>query len=330
VINAEALGGTAFADTRQGAPALRLRCPMCQTGIQLASAAGDGRCCSSCGFGIREHNGIIRALTPARKARFEQFVREYKVVREQEGWGSIDSGYYLALPFADLTHQHEWIWRIRARTWNYMLKRVLRQANGGRSGVRVLDIGAGNGWLSYRLAQSGYDAVAVDLIDDEVDGLGAARHYFPHLPRAFPRFQAEMDCLPFDSGQFDIAIFNASFHYSFDYEKTLREAMRCVRRSGLVIIADSPCYRRDDSGQRMLDERQKSFQQQFGLRSDSVRNGEYVTPGVLQVLSERLLIRWKLGKPWYGLSWALRPVKARILRRREPSKFYLWWFRVDT
>ena len=41
--------------------------------------------------------------------------------------------------------------------------------------VRVLDVGAGSGWLSHCLTALGHGAVALDAIDDDVDGLGAAQ-----------------------------------------------------------------------------------------------------------------------------------------------------------
>lgn len=271
--------------------------------------------------------GIVRALAPESKTRFEKFVRDYQNVRTKEGWGSPVPDYYLALPFKDLTGEHNWIWRIRARTLLYMQNRVLPDvAERTSSALRILDIGAGNGWLSYRLAKLGHFPVAVDLLDDDRDGLGAARHYLAQLQQKFPRFQAEMDCLRFESGQFDVVIFNASFHYSADYERTLREAMRCLRRSGRAVIADTPCYWRDESGKQMLEERRILFEEQFGVRSDPTQSGEYLTQATLDKLASRLRIQWKVGKPWYGLLWALRPLKARLLRRREPSKFYLFWF----
>jgi ubiquinone/menaquinone biosynthesis C-methylase UbiE len=286
--------------------------------------------CSGCDFVISEVNGILRALSPESKAHFEQFVRDYQVVRTKEGWGSPTPDYYLALPFEDRTNRHNWIWQIRRRTLHYLQNHVLPEIAGTRSsGCHILDIGAGNGWLSYRLAKLGHNPIAVDLLDDDIDGLGAARHYLAHLPEGFPRFQAEMDRLPFVSGQFDITIFNASFHYSSDYEKTLREAMRCLRRPGYVIVADSPFYWREESGQRMLEERRAAFGRQFGVRSDSVQNREYLTPKTLKELSEHLGIQWIVRKPWYGVQWALRPTKAWLLRRREPSKFYLLLFKVE-
>ena len=109
--------------------------------------------------------------------------------------------------------------------------------------------------MSYRLAKQGHAPVAVDLMTNDQDGLAAAEHYKQSLPSLFPRFQAELDNLPFADGQFDLVIFNASFHYSENYEKTMAEALRCTRRNGTVIIADTPWYRDEKSGRRMLEER---------------------------------------------------------------------------
>lgn len=318
-------------DDSQGAGTFRLRCPVCQSGFPDVEFTQQRvrLTCSACGFVIQEVKGIVRALAPESKARFEKFVHDYQRVRTKEGWGSHTPDYYLALPFRDLTKQHKWIWRIRARTLRYMQRHLLPKERTS-CGYRILDIGAGNGWLSYRLANLGYHPVAVDLLDDDVDGLGAARHYLAHSAHGFPRFQAEMDRLPFASGQFDAAIFNASFHYSSDYEKTLREVIRCLRHPALVIIADSPFYWRDQSGKQMLEERRAMFEEQFGVHSEGSHSREYLTLATLNELAGRLGIQWRVCKPWYGLKWALRPVKARLLRRREPSKFYLLWFNANT
>ena len=309
---------------------VRLRCPRCGHGFANGVTASIPWTCPGCGFAILEVKGILRALTQESTAQFERFVRDYEVVRAKEGWGSQTADYYLALPFNDLTNKHNSIWRIRARTLLYLQNHVLPKIESAHvSSCRVLDIGAGNGWLSYRLAKRGYHPIAVDLLDNDVDGLGAARHYLAYSPQSFLRFQADMDHLPFDSGQFDVAIFNASFHYSSDYERTLREVLRCLRRPGIVVVADSPFYWREESGQQMLEERRAMFERQFGVRSDIHHSREYLTQRSLDELAERLKIQWNVGKPWYGLGWALRPVKARLLLRREPSKFYLLWFKAD-
>ena len=310
------------------ARSLRLQCPVCQAGARSPLSLSQPRCLE-CGYRIAEVDGIWSALPPDREASFRQFVHDYELVRAKEGRGSPSSDYYLALPFRDLTGRNVWQWRIRARTFRYVERCLLGQiAHSYPQGCDVLDVGAGNGWLSYRLAQRGHRPVAVDLLYNDTDGLGAARHYFSQLARPFLRFKAEMDQLPFAPAQFDIVIFNASLHYSADYRRTLGEALRCLRTPGHLIIADSPFYWHDESGQAMIDEKRAVFERQFGFRSDSIQSCEYLTPGVLNHLERELGVRWTIHKPWYGIKWALRPVKARFMRRREPSKFYLLHARI--
>ncbi len=307
---------------------LRLQCPLCDHPLATfdpASTLTSPRC-SSCGFTLFNSNGIWHALAPARKEHFRQFIHEYQTVRSSEGRCSPGAHFYLALPYQDLTGRNAWQWKIRARSFDFLEQRILPQIQREYPrGFDFLDIGAGNGWMSYRLALRGHRPVAVDLLVNDEDGLGAARHYFYYLPKPFPRFQAEMDHLPFGPQQFDVVIFNASFHYSENYQRTLREASRCLRRPGHILIVDSPFYNRDDSGQRMVEQRRGDFQKRFGFRSDSVASREYLTPQVLEDLARSCSLTWRILTPWYGLSWALRPFKSWLWRRRESAKFYILW-----
>src|SRR5579859_2772021 len=311
-------------------PALRLQCVICSRILVKSGGLDSEWVCPQCGFELSTVKGIFRCLAPGRELHFEQFVREYELVRSKEGRGSAASDYYLALPFNDLSGYNTWQWGIRARTWRHLEKHLLRDIERSYpNGCNVLDIGAGNCWLSYRLALRGHHPVAADLLANDTDGLGAAKHYFNHLSRPFPRFQAEMDRLPFASEQFDVAVFNASFHYSVDYEATLREALRCLRRPGHIIIVDSPFYRRDESGRVMVQEKRDSFERQFGFRSDSIPSREYLTQAILDELAAKFSVQWKLQRPWYGWNWAFRFVLSRLLRRREPSKFFVIWTGVQ-
>ena len=188
----------------------------------------------------------------------------------------------------------------------------------------ILDLAAGNGWMSYRLARAGHQPVAVDLLTNNYDGLGSAQHFRRELPDLFPRFQAELDNLPFADGQFDCAIFNASFHYSENYERTLAEAIRCLRPGGTIIIADTPTYSMEIYGQQMQAEKYESFQQRFGFRPEGLASSEYLTPERLAALEVRHNLEWSVHRIWYGFRWACRPLIARLRRRREPSQFYLY------
>ena len=297
-----------------------------QAGVLLRCPCGGdvfGLRCLRCDFRFGIRDGIVYALLPRRAKYYQRFVDEYSRIRQAEGRGSRDDAFYLRLPYADLTGKNSRQWQIRARSFDCLLS-VLHCSFPVERGARVLDIGAGNCWMSYRLAVAGYQPFAVDLGVDAQDGLRAAEHYRKSLPVLFPRYQAEMDNLPFEDAQFDVAVFNASFHYSQDYETTLREALRCVRRGGMVAIVDSPWYSREESGQQMLIERRMAFLRKYGTASDAIEHREYLTDKRLGELETALAIEWGAHLPKYGFRWAARPFLARLRGRREPSRFRLY------
>jgi ubiquinone/menaquinone biosynthesis C-methylase UbiE len=271
-------------------------------------------------------NGIIHALPPERAAHYEQFVRDYELIRTSERRGSNRADFYLGLPYRDSTGQNSRQWQIRARSYDYLVRHLLNKGS-LHGGKRVLDLGAGNCWMSFRLALTGFQPVAVDLLMNERDGLNAATHYRIRLPQLFQRFQAEMGHLPFQDAQFDAVVFNASFHYTEDCEATLREALRCVKSGGMIIISDTPWYSREESGRQMVSERRDAFRGSYGTASDSIESLEYLTDARLQNLEEKLSIRWNFHTPQYGFRWAMRPLIAKLRRRREPSRFriYVTW-----
>lgn len=246
-------------------------------------------------------------------AERQRFLDDYLKIRRAEGRGSDDPAYYLALPYQDLSGRMTSQWAMRARTFRYFENRVL-----GREALDVLDLGAGCGWMSYRLALRGHRPVAVDILTDGRDGLGAARHYPP-----FPRFEAEFDRLPFADGSFDAAVFNASLHYSSDYSRTLGEARRCVRPGGRVIVLETPVYRKREHGERMRRERHEQFLEQYGTASDHVQSIEYLDLETIGALSRELKIDWRIHKPWYGIGWHTRPLKAWWKGARPPSRFWI-------
>jgi len=328
--------GSVVEDRAEVRPHLTLQCPQCGATLGsihygAAMVLDTGFRCSNCSFLLSNNQGIWKAITPERQRYYERWLMEYQIVRAAEGRGSGEATFYLALPYKDFSGRNDWQWAIRARTFRHLERTVLPTlvAN-AQSRAYVLDLGAGNCWLSYRLAQRGYCPVAVDLLTNSTDGLGAASHYLQELPSLFPRFQAELDCLPFSDDQFDCATFNASFHYSEDYARTLGEAIRCLKPGGTVVVADSPSYESDESGQRMLQERRAAFTKQFGFPSDSLASLEYLTAARLRELETRFGLSWKVFEPSYGLRWSMRPLIAKWKGTREPSQFRIYTAVVKT
>ena len=250
----------------------------------------------------------------------EKFLEDYRCIRHAEGRGSEKSDYYRALPLCERSDPNSAMWAMRSKTFSYFVKNVLEPLeNCGNKSLDVLDLGAGNCWLSHRLSLRGHRAVAVDIFGDDRDGLRAARHY----PHAFPVIETDFDQLPLAPQSFDVAVFNASFHYSVDYFRTLSEVRRCLRTYGILVILDTPIYRLREHGARMVEEKHAAFAKRYGFRSDALPSIDFLDVPMLQTLHEILKIDWRIVKPWYGWRWHLRPLNALLRRRRPPSKFWV-------
>jgi SAM-dependent methyltransferase len=295
-------------------------------GAALDPQVSTSHLCAQCGTVTLQKEGIWYTLSPSLAQSFNCFVAEYESIRNAEGRGSNDAAYYLALPYKDLTGKLAAQWKIRGATYRYFEHRILSHLPKGP--LRILDLGAGNGWLSYRLSLLGHQPVAVDILTNKRDGLGAAAHYTAHLPAMFPRVQVCLDCLPFPNAVFDLAIFNASFHYSEDYSRTLAEAIRCVHPGGSIVIADTPWYRHESSGKAMVEEKHTHFLATYGFASKSLASQEFLTPQRLETLATAFGIRWNTFKPFYGLQWAIRPFRAKLKGRRTPSQFRIFMAEV--
>jgi SAM-dependent methyltransferase len=296
-----------------------------ETLITTAEAAEDKAICAICNSTMFQIDGIWRAIQPCRADLLAGPLSSYEAVRKAEGRWSDDASFYLSLPWNDTTGIFREQWRIRARSFQFLSKKLLPFCMKmlERKHLRILDIGSGNCWMSYRLSLLGHLPVAIDLSVSPLDGLGAAKHYWAALRSSFPRFQAEMDRLPFTAGQFDMAIFNASFHYAQDYGITLQETLRVLRPDGAILIVDSPTYRRKADGEAMKREKADEFMRRHGTNGGNMGGQEYLTPGRLARL-ERIGIRWRRYSLWRGWRWAMRPILARIAGRRRPSQFYLY------
>ncbi len=261
---------------------------------------------STRGSGTCSGAGRARCSSPS--------LADYAAIRAAEGRGADDAAYYLRLPDCDPRDPLAWQWAIRQQSYAVMARTVLA---GCRPGARVVDLGSGNGWLSHRVAVAGHQPCAVDINVDPRDGLRAARHY----PGDWPRLRAEFGRLPLTSGQADLVVYNASFHYATDATEALREALRVLRPEGRVVILDTAIYHREESGRRMVAEKHAGFEAKYGTRSDRLPCVEYLTWGGLRQLGEAVGLRFTWTIPWYGWRWAARPWLARLRRQREPSRF---------
>jgi SAM-dependent methyltransferase len=249
-------------------------------------------------------------LSPERLATYAPFLQRYQAIRQREGRERAEGEYYRSLPFVELAGPIGQQWQIRARNFRAFLSWLTTEFKGP---LRIADLGAGCAWLSHRLSELDHQLVAIDLLAGREDGLGSARHYETRFARA----RAEFDRLPLVAGSLDIVIYNGSFHYSTDFETTLREALHVLKPSGTIVIFDSPVFRQREAGRRMLAEREEIADLPAGPAEgflDSERTVE---------LGTALGLDWQRIDVRQDLRWELESWRRRFRRLREPARFPL-------
>jgi SAM-dependent methyltransferase len=274
--------------------------------------------CITCTNVYDAGDGMLRWITAARLAAAEPFLSQYRWVRERDGYRVPSPDYYRRLPVVAADDPQFVVWQVRRESFIRLRQLLLSRFR--QPHPTVLDLGAGNGWLSHRLADVGCRPVAVDVLDDEVDGLGACRHY----DRPFTRVQADFDDLPFAPRQFDAVVFNGSLHYAPDVASTLARANALIAPGGVLAVVDSPAFVSAQHGEAMCARNDARFRRDYGV-AVPLRPGQgFVTLPALAA-SARDLRRephfFESRGPW---RWATSRVWTRVCHGLVPPRFGVW------
>ncbi|TYB45630.1 class I SAM-dependent methyltransferase [Actinomadura chibensis] len=135
-----------------------------------------------------------------------------------------------------------WVKVIRERRDRYrteLTDAAVLDAIGPCEGLRVLDAGCGEGYLSRTLTGLGADVDGVDACQSLIDA--ASAHPSPEGKARFAH--ATVDDLPFADGTFDLVVCNHLFSHLPDPTDALREIGRVLKSGGrLVLLTLHPCF----------------------------------------------------------------------------------------
>jgi SAM-dependent methyltransferase len=100
---------------------------------------------------------------------------------------------------------------------------------------RVLELGAGSGWVSWLLARAGYDTY---LCDFEANSLALGLEYEHPRMDVGRRIVVDARYAPFADGSFDVVFLKEFVHHVADYQSLFREANRVLRAGGLLAFQE--------------------------------------------------------------------------------------------
>jgi uncharacterized protein YbaR (Trm112 family) len=214
-----------------------IACPLCRHNLLFVNGQDSALVCQGCGCRY-EFQDQIPVLVPSEDlAGLTEFNRRYREIRLGEGWRSIPAEQALKLPFTRPVGFPGIYWKVRQQSFTALID-ILSEHGPFPPMGPVVELGAGNGWLSYNLSRSGYQVVAIDSNVDETFGLGAAKIY---LTRAdFTLVQGDLNRPPLQDSKFSLVIFNASLHYARSLAAVLKRAGKALLPEGRILILDSP------------------------------------------------------------------------------------------
>ncbi|MFP4329932.1 MAG: metalloregulator ArsR/SmtB family transcription factor [Alkalispirochaetaceae bacterium] len=127
--------------------------------------------------------------------------------------------------------------RSPGQTWDTVALAFSRMV----SGLRIADVGCGNGRLSALLASSGNDVIGVDNAPEQIR---LARELYEGR-EGLDFVQAEAESLPFPDSSLDIVIYSHSLHHIPRPDRALIEAARTLAPGGRIIIIDLAAHREE-------------------------------------------------------------------------------------
>jgi ubiquinone/menaquinone biosynthesis C-methylase UbiE len=111
----------------------------------------------------------------------------------------------------------------------------LAEATDIRAGERVLDIAAGNGNVTLAAARRFANVTSTDYVPELLEK-GRVRALAEGLPVNFRVADAEE--LPFEDGNFDVALSTFGAMFTPDHTRPAREMLRVVRKGGRIGLAN--------------------------------------------------------------------------------------------
>ena len=219
---------------------------------------------------------------------------KYRELRIRQGWKPMSSEQMLNLPYGTPPGYDPIYWKARRRSFGVLINLLAKTGPKPESGP-IADLGAGSGWMSYRLAQAGYRVVALEGSMEGDFGLGEINTYTSKIPdRIFP-VRGNIEKPPFRPSSLSTAIFNASLHYVEDIEATILRTKRSLIKGGTLIIMDTPVSDQPKRGTTIGD-------RHFGR---SELENIFISAG--------FEFRWLEIR--HGLIWWIRGIKSELKRR---------------
>lgn len=129
----------------------------------------------------------------------------------------------------------DWRRSTLGRITDELEQKLLLDRVGPAQGLRILDVGCGDGVLATTLAAAGAQVTGLDA---SADMLAAARRRADAAGVALELIEGEAEHLPFPDASFDVVLSVATLCFSGDPDRPVRGMARVLRPGGRLVLGE--------------------------------------------------------------------------------------------
>jgi len=189
-----------------------------------------------------------------------EFERQYIKLRQHENRVYTDDE-VAWLPEINKDHVHSKEWTIRKRS----SRKLVRYLSNKNCPLKILEVGCGNGWLSFQLSQIPFSTVTA--VDINLLELRQAERVFAGVSNlSFIYGDIHTDVLA--AAKFDIVVFAASIQYFNSLHDTLHVVLDLLTENGEIHIIDSHFYNQEQAKKAAYRSRQYFHNNGFDKMQD--------------------------------------------------------------
>lgn len=203
-------------------------------------------------------DGVRRYVNAELSRTLDPFLEAFQDHRAVRGDRILEPALFHRLPEAG-ADLDPGLWNLRLYDLKLITRLLSDRASPG--GLRILDVGAWNGWLSHRLSALGHHVTATDVFVDAQDGLGAVRHY----PHKFLAVQADQERLHLFEGPFDLVVAQRCAGYFVDLARSIRQMQALVAPGGVLLFTGVNVYRDPRTIRTQLAQEARHFDERYHL-----------------------------------------------------------------
>ncbi len=279
----------------------KYNCPECYSSLNEYFVCKNGHY-------FEEKEGILSLLSYKDKEKLQLFLEKFEDFRAKNKLKITSEAIFPQLPFV-ANGLAGTSWKARAFDMKFILKELAQNDS-----LSILEIGAWNGWLSYRLTEAGHKVTAVDIFTDKYDGLGAMQFY----PKRWTCLQMnveEVDKILLS--RFDVIILNWGAAYIVDLPSYIDKLRTLLNKNGKIIFIGIAIYPNYTKKAQELAEMNVRYHAEYGINLFFTACKGYLTWADKRILAKKgfhlrlypfwrsqlkAVLTWKGAMVFYGVA----------------------------